>query len=80
MMQVFDHKTKLLPLIKGIKNRIYKVPWPEIHNLQLKRFGVKQRLSFDHEGQEINIGKHLTEPEQEWLFEILRERMESNEN
>jgi hypothetical protein len=34
--------------------------------------GKRHRLSFDYKSQRIEIGKDLTEPEREWLFEELK--------
>jgi len=38
----------------------------------LERIGERQRLSFDYKSQRIEVGKGVTEPEREWLFQELK--------
>jgi hypothetical protein len=44
----------------------------QINNVMLERIGERKRLSFDYRSQRIEVGKGLTEPEREWLFEALK--------
>ncbi len=50
---------------------------PDIQNLRLERILEYQRLSFDYQSQRIEIGNGLTEPEREWLYEILKDHISS---
>ncbi len=44
----------------------------KITNLQLNVANNRQRLTFDFGADRIEIGPTLTEPEREWLYEILK--------
>jgi hypothetical protein len=55
------------------RKRNVDVQTSKIINLKLERVGEKQKLSFDYEADRIEIGETLTEPEREWLYEILKE-------
>lgn len=61
---------------KRFHNKVYDVESANIQNLQLERVGERQRLSFDYGAQRLEIGKALTEPEKEWLYDILKEYIE----
>jgi len=45
----------------------------KVANLRLEGIGEQQRLYLDYEGQTCEIGQTLSEPEREWLCELLRE-------
>ncbi len=47
----------------------------KVNNLLLERIGEKQRLSFDYKSQRVEVGKGLTEPEREWLYEVLKKHL-----
>jgi len=61
---------------KEFKNRTFSLGASEAKTLKLERTGEKQRLSFDHGVERIEIGETLTEPEREWLYNILVEHLE----
>ena len=58
---------------KGKKHGFFE--FNGINNVLLERIGEKQRLSFDYQSQRIEIGKGLTEPEREWLYETLKRHL-----
>jgi hypothetical protein len=60
---------------KRSRDKVYDVENANIQNLQLERVGERQRLSFDYGVQRLEIGKSLTEPEREWLYDILKEHL-----
>lgn len=60
---------------KRSRNKVYDVESANVQNLQLERVGERQRLSFDYGVQRLEIGKSLTEPEREWLYNILKEHL-----
>jgi hypothetical protein len=60
---------------KEFKNRTYGLGTSEVETLKLERTGEKQRLSFDHGTERIEIGETLTEPEREWLYNVLTEHL-----
>jgi len=62
---------------KGFRNKVYEVENANMQNLRLERIGERQRLSFDYGAQRVEIGKSLTEPEREWLYEVLKEHIRS---
>lgn len=67
---------KRLFSFKEFKNRTFSLGASEVETLKLNRTGEKQRLSFDHGAERIEIGDILTEPEREWLYNILVEHLE----
>ena len=60
---------------QGLRNKTYKIEARNINNLKLDRLGERQRLSFDIGAERIEIGEVLSEPEREWLFEILQKHL-----
>ena len=60
---------------KEFKNRTFDLGTSEAETLKLDRTGEKQRLSFDHGAERIEIGGTFTEPEREWLYNTLREHL-----
>jgi len=62
-----------LAFFEKYKNKIYVLETSQINNLKLERAGERQRLTFDYGRERIEIGDSLSEPEREWLFDILRE-------
>lgn len=62
-----------IAICKKHRKRNLNIETSKIANLKLERVGEKQRLSFDYEADRIEIGETLTEPEREWLYEILKE-------
>jgi hypothetical protein len=47
------------------------MPKAEMGKFVLDRAGERQRLTFDHGAERIEIGTFLREPEREWLFDVL---------
>ncbi|MDH4240787.1 MAG: DUF2244 domain-containing protein [Phycisphaerae bacterium] len=60
---------------KKFKNRTFDLGMNETETLRLESIGEKQRLSFDHGAERIEIGETLTEPEREWLYNVLTEHL-----
>ena len=60
---------------KEFKNRTFNLGTSEAETLKLDRAGEKQRLSFDQGAERIEIGESLTEPEREWLYNVLTEQL-----
>ncbi|MHC4528865.1 MAG: hypothetical protein ACYS29_13400 [Planctomycetota bacterium] len=58
---------------KQLDNRIYELSTIELANLRLERVGDEQRLSFDRGVERVEIGQSLSEPERQWLYEVLLE-------
>jgi hypothetical protein len=52
-----------------------KVQTTEMTNLRLERIGESKRLSFDYGANRVIIGLSLSDPEKEWLYQILRKRV-----
>lgn len=44
----------------------------DLGNLVLERIGERQRLYFDFDADRIEIGRHLREPEREWLADVIQ--------
>jgi hypothetical protein len=65
-----DGQEQASVVTKGKRHGVFERS--RISNVILDRIGEQQRLSFDYKTQRINIGKGLTEPEREWLFEELK--------
>lgn len=57
---------------QGLRNKSYRIETRDISNLKLDQSGERQRLTFDIGAERIEIGEILSEPEREWLFEILQ--------
>ncbi len=57
-------------LFEGFRNKIYKFK-PSENNLKLEYAGERQRLTFDIGVERVEIGQALSEPEREWLYNIL---------
>jgi len=55
------------------RNKTYDLEASQIDNLKLERVGERQRLTFDYGRERVEIGDNLTEPEREWLYNLLRE-------
>ncbi len=51
----------------------YKMLKNQIGEVRLERVVEKQRLSIDYGAERIEIGHYLTEPEREWLFQVLND-------
>ncbi|MHC4478427.1 MAG: hypothetical protein ACYTEL_22535 [Planctomycetota bacterium] len=64
---------------KPQKNR-YDLDTSDITDLRLERVGDKQRLSLDHGAETVEIGAALSEPEREWLYEILKQHCRTQEH
>ena len=64
---------ELLELFKALRNKIYLIKEPEPKMLNLERIGERQKLFFVYGGRRIEIGDSLSEPEREWLYEIIKE-------
>jgi len=64
-----------ITMCKKYRKRNLNIETSKIANLKLERVGEKQRLSFDYEADRIEIGETLSEPEREWLYEILKEHI-----
>lgn len=58
-------------MLKGAKNKEYRIPTRECSNLRLERIGESLRLSVDCRSERIEIGDNLPEPDKEWLYGIL---------
>jgi len=58
-------------MLKGAKNKEYRIPMRECSNLRLERIGESLRLSVDWRSERIEIGDNLPEPDKEWLHGIL---------
>ncbi|MHC4478428.1 MAG: hypothetical protein ACYTEL_22540 [Planctomycetota bacterium] len=70
----------LLSQFKQLKNRAYKLRAAELGRLKLERRSEKQMLLIDYEGKLIEIGETLSEPEREWLYEILKQHCRTQEH
>jgi hypothetical protein len=62
---------------KPQKNR-YDLDTSNITDLRLERVGKNQKLSLYHGTEVIEIGPSLSEPEREWLCEILRKHTDAS--
>jgi len=71
----YRRRKEFSSFFKRFRNKVYDVESANIKNLQLERVGERQRLSFDYGVQRLEIGKSLTEPEREWLYDILKEHI-----
>lgn len=60
------------------RRRRRTLPRGAVSNISLERVGERQRLTFDHGADRIEIGGCLREPEREWLADVLREWAESS--
>lgn len=47
------------------------IPKVELGKFVLERVGERQRLTFDHGADRVEVGRVLREPEREWLFDVL---------
>ena len=57
------------------RNKVYTVGVNEMSNLSLDFAGDRQRLTFDVGVERVEIGESLTEPEREWLYEVLEKHI-----
>jgi hypothetical protein len=64
--------TKPFSSMKKLRNKAYEVELSQLSNLRLDRVGERQCLFFEYEDERVEIGDTLSEPEREWLYEILR--------
>jgi len=55
------------------KRQQVEVDRNNIDAIVLERVGPRQRLTFDHGADRIDIGEILREPDREWLAEVLKE-------
>jgi hypothetical protein len=72
--QIFTGPKGLLQFfnfLKNLRNKVYEIQASELTDLRLARQGERQTLTFDYASEKIEIGKSLSEPEREWLHEIL---------
>jgi hypothetical protein len=60
-------------LVEKYRNRIYEIETSQLDSLRLERIGERQRLTFDHGRERIEVGKTLSEPEREWLYQIIKD-------
>jgi hypothetical protein len=60
---------------QSFRNKTYRIESNDPFNLQLERVGERQRLTFDIGAERIEIGDVLSEPEREWLYEVLKEHI-----
>ncbi len=49
----------------------------QIANLQIERVGERQRLTNDYKSNRIEVGKGLSEPEREWLYNLLKKHIKN---
>ena len=67
------HQSSQRPkFFQSISNKSYRIETRELKNLRLDRVGERQRLTFDMGIERIEIGETLSEPEREWLYEVLK--------
>jgi hypothetical protein len=59
-------------LFQNRKNKTYLLGHKELSHLRLDFAGDRQRLIFDKGIERVEIGEMLSEPEREWLYEILK--------
>jgi hypothetical protein len=64
---------EVFEMSKKYTKRSLNIATSNITNLKLEREGEKQQLCLDYEGQRIEIGPTLSEPEREWLYEVLKQ-------
>ncbi|MHC4061609.1 MAG: hypothetical protein ACYSUC_03915 [Planctomycetota bacterium] len=62
-----------MTMCKKYSRRNLDMDASKIVNLRLERAGERQSLCFDYEGDSLEIGQALSEPEREWLYGLLRE-------
>jgi len=70
------HRQDLATYLKGLKNNIYEVGVSELESLSLERKNERQTLCFYYGDEEVEIGDALTEPEREWIYEVIKEHIE----
>jgi len=51
----------------------YQIPKSQAGAVKLERVGERQRLTIDHGAERIEIGRFLSEPEREWLYEVIKQ-------
>ncbi|MHC4214137.1 MAG: hypothetical protein ACYSWP_12260 [Planctomycetota bacterium] len=59
-------------MFRSYRNKSYRLELGNMVNLQLERIGERQRLTFDMAAERIEIGEVLSEPEREWLYEVIK--------
>jgi len=59
------------PIVLMKKPKRIKADRQTIGEIRLSNEGERQRLTFDLGADRVEIGKHLREPEREWLAEVL---------
>jgi len=62
-------------IFQSFRNKRYHVELGKDVNLRLERVGEIQRLTFDMGAERIEVGDALSEPEREWLYEVLKEHI-----
>lgn len=72
----YDRSQQKPKFFQNLRNKNYRLELNQPVNLHLERIGERQRLTFDIGSERVEIGDTLTEPEREWLYEILREHIE----
>ncbi len=58
--------------LKKLRNKVYRLDFNTPTNLKLEWAGECKRLTFDVGAERVEIGDSLSEPEKEWLHEILK--------
>jgi hypothetical protein len=56
----------------SVRGKPITVSRSELTGFTLDRIGERQRLTFDHGAERIEIGACLREPEREWLHAVLQ--------
>ena len=65
----------MIAWMKKYKKSIFDLEHVAIQNLTLEKVGDRQRLTFDHGADRIEIGMTLSDAEKEWLYETIREHI-----
>lgn len=65
----FSQWNRMMPWNRGKRRTMTR---EAVGNLKLERVGERQRLTVDVGAQRVEIGTSLTEPEREWLADVLR--------
>ena len=74
ILSAFDRRQPrkgLAALFRGLGNKTYQIKITELKSLNLERTGERQKLCFEYAGRRIEIGDSLSEPEREWLYQVL---------
>ncbi|MHC4478425.1 MAG: hypothetical protein ACYTEL_22525 [Planctomycetota bacterium] len=68
----YDRSRSPCDSFEKLRKKVFEIETSEMTNLKLERIGERQRLSFDYGASRVIIGLTLSDPEKQWLYEILR--------